>query len=276
MSKKLAAFMVVVCVGLIALVGWFRLNGDRTGPEITCNNTSLVYREGMKDAELLENVIAFDEKDGDVSDSLTVESAYMVDDDNVCIVYVAKDYSNNITKVKQIYSAEKVFTSDTEDNETQDENDIQGENTPASDNTDETENAPAEDAADETENDMSESAGVENSVNTDSADSAAAISSEAEQARSEQEAAAAAMPAQNPRIYLTDYVVTIPAGTSVDRLSYVKEITDDADNVYDLWTKIQITGSLDTLTAGTYECTYYVIDSAGNTSNQAVLKFIVQ
>ena len=84
------------------------------------------------------------------------------------------------------------------------------------------------------------------------------------------------MPAQNPRIYLTDYVVTVPVGTSVDRLSYVKEITDDADNVYDLWTKIQITGSLDTLTAGTYECTYYVIDSAGNTSNQAVLKFIVQ
>lgn len=263
MSKKLVAFMVVVCVGLIALVGWFRLNGDRTGPEVTCNNTSLVYHEGMKDAELLENVIAFDEKDGNVSDSLTVESVYAVDNDKVCIVYVAKDHSNNITKVKQIYPAEKMTSADTEDNGTQDENDMQVD----VDNTSDADNAG------ETDNGMTESADEQSSVNTDSA---ADVSSEAEQARSEQEAAAAAMPAQNPRIYLTDYVVTVPVGTSVDRLSYVKEITDDADNVYDLWTKIQITGSLDTLTAGTYECTYYVIDSAGNTSNQAVLKFIVQ
>ena len=65
-------------------------------------------------------------------------------------------------------------------------------------------------------------------------------------------------------------------GTSVDRLSYVKEITDDSDNVYDLWTKIQITGTLDVFTAGTYECTYYVVDSDGNISNQAVLKYIVE
>ena len=268
MSKKFAVFMAGVCVGLIALVGWFRLNGDRTGPEVTCNNTSLVYHEGMKDSELLENVIAFDEKDGDVTDSLTVESVYAVDKDEVCIVYVAKDNSNNITKVKQTYPAEQTAGNEQEE-AAANESEETDSNTEGAD----TEEQDVSNSSDEEQNGDSASDTVEEPT---SADMGTDTSFEAEQARTEQEAAAAAMPAQNPRIYLTDYVVTVPAGTSVDRLSYVKEITDDTDNVYDLWTKIQITGSLDTLTPGTYECTYYVIDSAGNTSNQAVLKFIVE
>ena len=276
MSKKIVAFMVVVCVGLAALVGWFRLNGDRTAPEVTCNNTSLVYDESMTDAQLLENVIAFDEKDGDVSDSLTVEAVYPVDEDQVCIVYVAKDHSNNVTKVKQIYASEPSEDSDADDDSAKEE---------LPDETGETDSAPGEaadedtDTAEDTESPDTESNDEEasNDPNEENAaETSADVSAEAEQARAEQEAAAQAMPAQSPRIYLTDYVVTVQAGTSVDRLSYVKEITDDADNVYDLWTKIQITGSLDTLTPGTYECTYYVVDSSGNTSNQAVLKFIVK
>ena len=37
---------------------------------------------------------------------------------------------------------------------------------------------------------------------------------------------------QNPRIYLKDYLIKVPVGTSVDLLSYVSEIKDDSDDVY--------------------------------------------
>lgn len=266
MSKKILVFMAIVCVGLFAFLGWSRLQADKTGPEINFSNQGFVYKDGMSDAELLQGVTAFDEKDGNVSDSLAVESVYPVDDDNVYITYVAKDNSNNISKLKQLVAYEKVME---EAGEIQPEAEQPVEET-----------ADDESGAGNTSDMTSDASDMENPDLTAPSESMDGVSSdgssEAEQARAEQETVAEQMPLQSPRIYLTDYVVKVPVGTSVDRLSYVKEITDDSDNVYDLWTKIQITGTLDVFTAGTYECTYYVVDSDGNISNQAVLKYIVE
>lgn len=268
MSKKLAVLMAIICAGLIAFVVWTRVGADKKGPEIKCNNGDLVYQDGMTDLELLEGVTAYDEKDGDVTDSLAVESAYPVENGQVVVVYVAKDKSNNITKSKQFYAYDAAASADTGNEEEPDaEAGADGEASPEADDS----------QASDTENTADvDSAGNAAEPSVSDAASSDAASSEAEQRRQEQEAAAEQMPAGSPRIYLTDYMVKVPVGTTVDRLSYVKEITDDSDNVYDLWTKIQIMGTLDTMTAGTYECTYYVVDSQGNTSNQAVLQFIVE
>ena len=94
--------------------------------------------------------------------------------------------------------------------------------------------------------------------------------------KEKQEAEANTMPDQNPRIYLTDYLIKVPVGTSVDLLSYVSEIKDDSDDVYTLWRKVQITGEVNSAVPGTYKCTYYVIDSQNNISNNAVLTVIVE
>lgn len=51
---------------------------------------------------------------------------------------------------------------------------------------------------------------------------------------------------------------------------------DDTDNVSELWRRIQINGQVNTYTPGTYTCSYYVVDSAGNMSNTAELTVIVQ
>lgn len=267
MSKKLGILMAIVCVGLAAFVVWFKFGADKTGPEIKCGNTELVYYDGMSDSELLDGVTAYDEKDGDVSESLAVESVYPVENGKIVVVYVAKDNSNNITKTKQEYS----YDGDTVDGMTEDNSGTEPETEADTDaleeesGTEPSQSADGEGTADNgTEAETPETSDVDGT------------SADAEQIRKEQEEAAEKMPAGAPRIYLTEYVVKVPVGTTVDRLSYVKEIVDDADNVYDLWTKIQIKGTLDTMTAGTYECTYYVVDSQGNTSNQAVLQFIVE
>lgn len=57
---------------------------------------------------------------------------------------------------------------------------------------------------------------------------------EAAAEKEKQEAEANAMSDQNPRIYLKDYLIKVPVGTSVDLLSYVSEIKDDSDDVYTL------------------------------------------
>ena len=81
----------------------------------------------------------------------------------------------------------------------------------------------------------------------------------------------------SPRITLTEESITINQGESVDRLSYVADIQDDTDDTDELWRNIQIAGDeLDRNTPGTYELIYYVVDSDGNQSNEAVLTITVQ
>ena len=85
-----------------------------------------------------------------------------------------------------------------------------------------------------------------------------------------------ALPAETPKLYLNTYEVTVEAGSELDKISYIKEITDDADSQETLFGEIQIDGDVDTATAGDYTLTYHVTDSDGNRSNVAVLTVHVQ
>lgn len=259
MAKKWIAAMLVVCVGLGAGVVYMREQSDRKGPEIICSDqAATAYDPDMTDAQLLEGVKATDDKDGDVSDSLTVESVYEVDDSNVVVTYVAKDSANNITKMKRNLSTDPDKMKDSTKQEKPAEETAEAEPTPV----------PVEDV--ET---------GDTSLNTQSEDGELTPTPEASdpasQAAAEQEKLADAMPAQSPRIYLSEYYVTASVGSSVNLLSYVKDIQDDKDNISELWRRIQINGQVNTAVPGTYTCTYYVIDSEGNMSNTAELTVVV-
>ena len=90
------------------------------------------------------------------------------------------------------------------------------------------------------------------------------------------EAAIAALPAESPRFYLTQYSVEVERGAELNRLGYVQDITDDKDSRDELYQGIQISGEVDTNTPGEYMLEYYVVDSDGNTSNTAQLKVTVK
>ena len=75
---------------------------DRTAPEITLEGkNTLVYVEGDDEDLLLKDVKAVDDEDGDVSDSLRVSDIYVTSEDRAMVIYVAKDQSNNIAKLKR-------------------------------------------------------------------------------------------------------------------------------------------------------------------------------
>lgn len=265
MSKKWIAVLLVVCIGLAGGIVYIRMNADTKGPEITfTEKTPTTYDSDMNDNELLTGVTAVDDKDGDVSSSLTVESVYQVDDSHVVVTYTAKDSSNNITKQK--YEMEM------------DSKSIKKASDSSSDFGVKTDEADAVTTGEETEvtegTDISDSEDVTPAVSETPTPTPEVDEAEAE--KEKQEAEANAMPSQNPKIYLTDYLVKVPVGTSVDLLSYVSEIKDDSDDIYALWRKVQITGEVNSAVPGTYKCTYYVIDSQNNISNNAVLTVIVE
>ena len=268
MSKKLVALLLVACVALAGGVVYVRMNADTKGPEIIISdNAGTLYRPDMNNEELLAGVTATDDKDGDVSPSLTVESVYEVDDTHVIITYTAKDSSNNITKQK--YEMEMDPSSAKKNSN---DNSGFGEKTDDAD-AEATTGVDTEDTV--AESDKEQDAETDSSVSEVTPTPTPEVD-EATAEKEKQEAEADAMPAQNPRIYLSDYLIKVPVGTSVDLLSYVSEIKDDSDDIYALWRKVQITGEVNSAVPGTYKCTYYVIDSQNNISNNAVLTVVVE
>ena len=66
-------------------------------------------------------------------------------------------------------------------------------------------------------------------------------------------------------------------GESINRISYVESVTDDKDSKETLYKRIEISGdTFDKDTPGTYEQTYYIVDTDGNRSNEAKLTIVVQ
>lgn len=252
MRKWLIVLMTAVAIGSTAILGWLYVGQDRKGPEITIADSKKdSFTADMTTEDLLEGVKAVDEKDGDVSDSLTVENVYSNEKgDEVTVVYVAKDKSNNVTKVTYHMTSDGVLPGAViSGSDVADKTMLDGETTGESDEDFEND----EDLPDEEEE-----------------------LTEEEKAQEREEAKIDSLSPQDPRFYLTTYYVEIARGTQIDRLSYVKDIQDDRDASNELYRKIQITGNVDVNTPGTYELTYYVVDSNGNASNGAVLTVVVK
>lgn len=262
MKKFLVVLLVIICLGLGSGIVYMFGVEDNEGPKITFSeDKDTKYTSDMTKEDLLKGVKAQDGRDGDVTDSLTVETIYPKNDNKeVVVIFVAKDSSNNVTK--------KEFTMENEedtnpqiglhDDEDQDN---------ASDTADSAEAA----SADETQ----EAASADDAT-ADSTEPAQENLTPEEQAQKTQEDKIAQLSPQDPKMYLTTYYVEIPVGTTLDQLSYVKDIQDDTETTSDLFKKIQISGEVNTAVPGTYELTYYVVDNQGNSSNGAELTVVVK
>lgn len=94
----LAAAAVVGCV-------FFAVIKDDKGPEITFGADVPVYQGNSGDESLLSNVKAEDGKDGDVTDTLYVDSVRVSEDGSRAkVTYVAVDKNNNVTRASQVLS----------------------------------------------------------------------------------------------------------------------------------------------------------------------------
>lgn len=103
--NKIQRLIVVVFVISIIVFGIFTgrklLGKDTEGPVITCKENTITASIEDSDNTLLKGVKAEDEKDGDVSDSLIIESIQMAEDGKCTVNYAAFDKANNVSKASR-------------------------------------------------------------------------------------------------------------------------------------------------------------------------------
>lgn len=99
-KKSLFILLGLVCIAVVVGSGVLVMTRDKTGPEIIVSEDRKVsYEIGGDKKVLLNGVKAMDKKDGDVSDSLMVESIKDNGSGSLEVRYSAMDHSNNVTKL---------------------------------------------------------------------------------------------------------------------------------------------------------------------------------
>lgn len=106
MKKLRKISFAIFCVSLAAsIIFWFTQvrKGDRIGPVITMEKEELTVKLDAKDKDFLKGVKAIDEKDGDVSSSLVVESvSNFLSGGKRLVVYAAMDSHNNVSRASRL------------------------------------------------------------------------------------------------------------------------------------------------------------------------------
>lgn len=109
--RRTRIFSIIVFVAALAIFTLYKINtlrtGDHAGPRITMSEETLTVPSAATDQELLAGVKAEDKRDGDVTDSLIVESkSNFIEKGRRKITIAAFDSDNNVTKTSReiVYS----------------------------------------------------------------------------------------------------------------------------------------------------------------------------
>lgn len=102
---KLISLILFVVALAASLIFWFTQirRGDRIGPTITMDSEELKVDLDATDEDFLKGVKAVDDKDGDVTSSLVVESvSNFLSGGRRLVVYAAVDSHNNVSRANRI------------------------------------------------------------------------------------------------------------------------------------------------------------------------------
>ena len=242
-KKGLFILLGLICIAVVGGSGALFITRDKTGPKIIVSeDREIAYGTDSDKTVLLDGVTAIDEKDGDVSDSLRVESVQNNEDGSLEVTYSAVDDSNNVTKLTC-----KVETL----NQKNSDEDAQEETTEASEENQEENQENTQQDEEDKEAQNQEEANQE----------------EVDDSNSDTDAAIAAHPEGSPQLRLSTHQVDLQVGASFQYVDYIESISDDKDETNELYRKIYLTGEVNTSQAGNYEISYYVTDSDKNQSN---------
>lgn len=251
---------VTVIVLLLIIIVFLYAGRDDKGPAISFAS-DYIYYDGVNEAILLADVTAYDSKDGDVTSSIMIDNVIVIEERAVAkVVYIAKDSSNNITRVERFVNySEDIVNSDTNEKNMQEST----EDTKDNINENEMENIEMENSGE----DVTESSGEEKPENT-------AEVTESENITIVPESTTVAVSTDiSPVMVLEVTEATVSLGSNFRVFDYVEAITDDKDGREELFRQICIDGYYDTNTVGDYEIYIFCVDSDKNSSNKE--KFII-
>ena len=286
MKKILPFLLVILCIAGICGGYYLFSRIDRTSPVIVVTQGDKVYHSGMTASELIQGVSAVDDKSGDVGFTLNVESvSATADPSQVEVVYVARDKSNNATRLTYLMRSDgsqvdfvpeenpvvaaSSGIAGAADTGTVSQPDAQAQAA-----------APAEGDAAQPDTGAAPDTGAQPDASAQqqpadtgasTEDSGTGSASSDDSLRAEAEAAIALLSPEAPRVYLSKYYEEILHGTDMNLMYYVSKLEDDKDSVDDMIGKIQVLSDVNTDVPGEYHVTYYTLDSEGHQSNMATL-----
>lgn len=248
MKQRLITIVLLlgcVAVGAVGVLTYKKQ--DRTAPVITVSDKKMSYTAGDPYDQLLEGVTATDNKDGDLTDEVFVDRVVPTSKKKAVVYYGVMDKSNNVG------TARKTVTYHGENNMGSDAEDI----------------APADNADAENATQPDQSADQEQKD---------ADKQQADQQADQPDATTDDLKAngEKPAMSLTATSETIARGSNFNATSMVKDVVDDKDDRDTLFRQLHVDGTYDTTKSGTYELTYYVQDSDGNTSDPITFTLTVQ
>lgn len=247
----LTAAGAIILVALIAVSVCLMATDDRQAPKIEISDEEITYVEGQGYSSLLSGVTAYDNKDGDVTASVMVESVVPLKSGEEAVVcYVAKDKSNNIARVDRIVK----YVGNGEDFISSDKN------------KDEMESGNSGETASSAEQ---PSAGQESSTKEQSESQPQETPSTSEESTP--------YSGVKPVLILKSKETTIKVGGAFNIVSYVDDIIDDADDRTTLFKRIIADGSYDINVPGDYTMSIYCTDTDKNASDrQQFILHVVQ
>lgn len=156
MRQRLLTFALVVgCAALFAVSAILTMAEDKKAPVITIEDKDreITYRDGDDYAELLDGVTAKDNRDGDVTDQIFVDSITAVSDGTRAIVrYAVIDKSNNVGIKTRVIDYESTGESGQDAGQTADNEDSNSDQSEAKSEEQKQEEAKKEDTASDTAN----------------------------------------------------------------------------------------------------------------------------
>ena len=189
-KKGLFILLGLICIAVVGGSGALFVTRDKTGPKIIVSeDRKIAYNTDSDKTVLLDGVTAIDEKDGDVSDSLRVESVRNNEDGSLEVTYSAVDDFNNVTKLTC-----KVETLNQENSG----EDAQEEKTEASEENQEESQENTQQEAEDKEAQNQEEANQE----------------EVDDSNSDTDAAIAALPEGSPQLRLSTHQADLQVGAS--------------------------------------------------------------
>ncbi len=245
----LAAVNVLILCGCVFL--WAQQ--DRTAPEFRFQTSDYTWLASDGETLLLQNIIAYDNVDGDITDRIVIEKIVENEDSSTVVVYYAvSDMAGNVSKVSRIFpmeSSDQVPEYMTEEPE-EEALELEAE-APAEEESGETDT----EEADETEDESGEE------EETDE---------EADEEETEEAEPVAAAPVVDksgwPVLTLKKNEVTIEAGTNPPWTELIETLRDDKDDYTTLYYNLHIS-KFTSGRAGDYPVTLQAEDSDGNLSD---------
>lgn len=280
-SKILVIAIIAVDLILAAVCMIAYFGEDRSCPEFRFQTDEYIYTYESGESKLLENITAYDDRDGDISERIVIEKITENRESSTIVVYYAvSDSSGNVAKISRVFVAD---FREQESSAGESEEALSGMPTDtaltmekvseteglSSEQTDSTETAGGTDMTGRPEAGGAEGETVEEAENP-----------EGNEAETGENTGQAALPAGSaaepgpsredrsgyPILTLRTQEVTIAAGTSPPWTEIIETLRDDKDDYATLYYNLSVS-RFNRNQAGDYPVSLYTEDSDGNRSD---------